>query len=423
MNTESPFPDHVVKTIRAQFPVLQKTFGDKTLCYLDNTATTQKPLQVIDAMDHFYRDHYSSVKRGVYQLSELTNVKYENTRKKVQHFINAKQPEEVIFTRGTTESLNLVAQSWGRANLQPGDEVIISALEHHANIVPWQMICNEKQAVLKVIPCNDKAELILEEYKKLLGPKTKLVSVNHISNATGTINPIQTIINLAKEYNAITCIDAAQSIAHMPIDVQELDCDFLAFSGHKMYGPTGIGVLYGKYHLLANMPPYQTGGEMIEQVTFAKTTFAAPPSRFEAGTPAIAEVIGLGEAISFIQDTGLATIGQIEHELLQIAEQKLAAIPGLVVIGQAEQKASLISFVLHTDAQKNTLIHPHDAAMIFDEEAIAVRTGHHCAQPVMDRFKVPATIRASFAVYNTPQEIDALVDCIHRVIKIFKWSS
>ncbi|MGL1934588.1 MAG: cysteine desulfurase [Fibrobacterales bacterium] len=401
-----------VEKIRNDFPILKKTYGDKPLVFLDNTATTQKPQSVIDCLSDFWTNNYSSVGRGVYRLSENTTQGFEQTRQKVAEFINANRPEEIVYTRGTTESLNLIAASWGKANLQEGDEIIISALEHHANIVPWQLIAQDKGAILKVIPCNDDAELIMEEYKKLLSPKTKIVSVTHIANSTGTINPIKEIIDLAHEVGAVVSIDGAQSIAHEAIDVQALDCDFFSFSGHKMYGPTGIGVLYGKYDLLAAMPPYQGGGEMIDTVTFEQSTYTTPPHRFEAGTPAVAEVLGLGKAIEYLQEIGLDAIAVYEHELLEYATEKLSQIEGLRIIGTAKEKASLISFTLKA-------AHPHDAAMIFDEEAICIRAGHHCAQPVMDRFGVPATNRASFSFYNTTEEIDVFVKAIERVNFLF----
>jgi cysteine desulfurase/selenocysteine lyase len=401
-----------VEKVRKDFPILKKTYGEKPLVFLDNTATTQKPQSVIDVLTDFLTNNYSSVGRGVYRLSENTTQAFEQTRKQVADFINAERPEEIIYTRGTTESLNLIAHSWGKANLQQGDEIIISALEHHANIVPWQIIAEEKGAHLKVIPCNDDAELIMDEYKKLLTPKTKIVSVTHIANSTGTINPIKEIIDLAHEVGAVVSIDGAQSIAHEAIDVQALNCDFFSFSGHKMYGPTGIGVLYGKYDLLAAMPPYQGGGEMIDTVTFEKSTYTTPPHRFEAGTPAIGEVIGLGKAIEYLQEIGLDAIAAYEHELLEYATEKLSQIDGLTIIGTAQEKASLISFTLKA-------AHPHDAAMILDEEAVCIRAGHHCAQPVMDRFGIPATNRASFSFYNTTEEIDILVKAIERVNFLF----
>lgn len=414
-----------VLELRRQFPVLNRMYGDKPLTYLDNTATTQKPLTVIEAMDRFYRTHYSSVKRGVYQLSEETNTLFEATRSKVQKLIHAERTEEIIFTRGTTESINLVAASWGRASLQEGDEILISAIEHHANIVPWQVIAEEKKAVLKVIPCDDRGVLDQQEFLKLLSSRTKITAFNHISNALGTINPIAEMTTAAKKAGSLVLIDAAQSIAHTHLDVQALDCDFMAFSGHKMYGPTGIGVLYGKYDLLASMPPYQTGGEMIDRVTFEKTTFAAPPSRFETGTPAVAEVIGLGKAVDFLQETGIDNIAAWEHHLLEDATEqfgKFIQSRSAEIIGTSPDKASLISFILlNPEAKERELIHAHDAGMIYDEEAIAVRTGHHCAQPVMDRFQVPATIRASFAVYNLPEETRRLIKATDRVINLFSY--
>jgi cysteine desulfurase / selenocysteine lyase len=402
----------ISEDIKLRFPVLANTYEGKPLVYLDSTATTQKPVSVIDAMDLFYRHQYSSVKRGVYRLSESTTQAYEATRIKIQKFINAPECEDIIYTRGTTESINLVASSWGRWQLQPGDEIILSALEHHANIVPWQMIAQEKGALIRVIPCFDNGELDLEAYKQLLCARTKMVAITHVSNALGTVNPIIEICRLARTVGACTLVDAAQSIAHNPIDVQAIDCDFLAFSGHKMYGPTGIGVLYGRSHLLQNMPPYHGGGEMIEKVTFAQTTYAPPPARFEAGTPPIAEVIGLGAAIDFLNEFSFTDLQAHEQMLLTYATQALQDHTTARIIGTAASKGGIISFVLPG-------IHPHDAGMLLDEDCIAVRTGHHCAQPVMDRFGVSATIRASFGIYNTINDVDVLIKAIQRVEKIF----
>lgn len=399
---------------RKDFPVLSKVMGERELelVYLDSTATTQKPQCVIDSQIEFLQKDYSSVKRGVYQLSEKTTQKFERTRKIVQEFIGAPREEEIIFTGGTTDSINLVAQTWGRANIQEGDEIILSQLEHHANIVPWQMLAEEKGAIIKVIPCDDDANLLLDEYAKLLSPRTKLVSVVHIANSVGTVNDVKSIIAQAKEVGAITLVDGAQSIAHEPLDMVDLGCDFFAFSGHKVFAPTGIGVLYGRYELLEVMPPWRGGGEMIDQVSFSGTTFAAPPARFEAGTPAIAEVIGLGVAIDYIREIGIQAIHDYEAKLHAYAKERLGQIEGLKFVGNAQRQSSVISFVIEG-------VHAHDTAMILDEEVIAVRSGHHCAQPVMERFKVSATTRASIAFYNNEADIERLVKAIHRVKKIF----
>lgn len=408
-----PYP---VDSIRAQFPVLvRNSSGDKPLAFLDSTATTQKPECMIEAMDKFYREHYSSVKRGVYRLSEQTTQAYEATRRNVAKFLNAASENEIVFTRGTTESINLVAWSYGRKFFKPGDEILISALEHHANIVPWQLIAEERGATIQVIPVDDNGDLILSEIPRLLKPGiTKMLAITHISNSIGTENPIAEIIRTVRELSPETkiLIDAAQSAPHLKMDVQALDCDFLAFSGHKMYGPTGIGCLYAKYAILDAMPPWHGGGEMIQKVTFHHTTYAAPPARFEAGTPPIAEVIGLGAALNWIQQIGIQEIRQHEMEMLDYALKQLEQVDGLHILGTPAKRGALLSFTL--DAA-----HPHDAAMILDEENIAVRSGHHCAQPVMDRFHVPATIRASFGAYSMPWEIDRLVQGIERVVKIF----
>ena len=408
-----PYP---VDSIRAQFPVLvRNSSGDKPLAFLDSTATTQKPECMIEAMDKFYREHYSSVKRGVYRLSEQTTQAYEATRRNVAKFLNAASENEIVFTRGTTESINLVAWSYGRKFFKPGDEILISALEHHANIVPWQLIAEERGATIQVIPVDDNGDLILSEIPRLLKPGiTKMLAITHISNSIGTENPIAEIIRTVRELSPETkiLIDAAQSAPHLKMDVQALDCDFLAFSGHKMYGPTGIGCLYAKYAILDAMPPWHGGGEMIQKVTFHHTTYAAPPARFEAGTPPIAEVIGLGAALNWIQQIGINEIYQHEMEMLNYALKQFEQVEGLHILGTPAKRGALLSFTL--DAA-----HPHDAAMILDEENIAVRSGHHCAQPVMDRFHVPATIRASFGAYSMPWEIDRLVQGLKRVVKIF----
>lgn len=405
-----------VDEIRQQFPVLALHDKDpKPFAFLDSTATTQKPEFVINAMDDFYRKHYSSIKRGVYSMTAQTTDAYESARKKVAKFINAQSENEIVFTRGTTASINLCAWSYGRKFLKDGDEIVISALEHHANIVSWQLIAEERRAKLKVIPVADDGDLILEKIPELVIPgKTKIVAFAHISNTIGTENPVKEMIRTIRKIDPAIkiLIDAAQSAPHVKIDVQDLDCDFLAFSGHKMYGPTGIGVLYGKYDILKEMPPVEGGGEMIDQVTFEKTTFALPPDRFEAGTPPIAEVIGLGAAIDWINNVGIDAIYAHEQEILQYAEEKLSGISGLHILGNPKRRGSLLSFTL--DAA-----HPHDVATLLDEDGIAVRSGHHCAQPVMKRFNVPATIRASFGAYTEKWEIDRLVEGLLRVNRIF----
>lgn len=405
-----------VDKIRSQFPVLvKKNNNPKPFVFLDSTATTQKPLPVIQIMDDFYREHYSSVKRGVYQISEKTTQAFEKTRKQIASFINAASENEIIFTSGTTASINLVAWSYGRKFLTSGDEILISALEHHANIVPWQLIAEERGAKLNVIPVSDDADLLLNSIENLIIPgKTKIVAITHISNVIGTINPIAEVIKKVRQLSPETkiLIDAAQSIAHLKIDVQNLDCDFLAFSGHKMYGPTGIGVLYGKYKILESMPPLFGGGEMIQSVSFEKTTFAQPPARFEAGTPPIAEVIGLGAAVQWIEETGIENIRAHESEILEYMLEQFKDIPEIQVLGNPKARGSLVSITL-----KN--IHAHDAAMILDEENIAVRSGHHCAEPVMKRFQVPATLRFSLGAYTEKWEIDRAILALKRVIKLF----
>lgn len=399
--------------LKAQFPVLNRPVDGKPLTFLDSTATTQKPLAVAEVMHRFYTEHYSSVKRGVYRLSERTTQLFEGARRKVASFIGA-QENEIVFTRGTTESINLVASAWGGAHLKSGDQIILSALEHHANIVPWQLVASRTGAQISVIPCDDQGNLDLHAYQSLLGPQTKVLAITQIANSIGTINPVREMIATLRQMapNAIAVVDAAQSSGHMAINVVDLDADFLAFSGHKIYGPTGIGVLYGKYERLLQTPPYQGGGEMIDEVSFEGSTFALPPARFEAGTPAIAEVLGLGVAIDFMLSLGWDEMARHEAELLEYGTQQLLQIPGLRLIGQAQHKAGILSFVLDC-------AHPHDIAMILDEECIAVRSGHHCAQPVMKRFGVPATVRASFGVYNTKEDIDTLVRALQRVVRIF----
>lgn len=404
--------DFDVEKIREDFPVLKQTVHGKPLVYLDSAATAQKPRVVIDAIRKFHEVDCANIHRGVHELSQRSTEAYEETRAKVKKFINSRSKNELIFVRGTTEGINLVTSSWGRRNVKEGDEIIISAMEHHSNIVPWQMLCEETGAKLRVIPMNDRGELILEEYAKLLGPRTKMVAVAHVSNALGTINPIKQMVEMAHEAGALTLIDGAQAAPHIKVDVQALDADFYTFSGHKVCGPTGIGILYGRSKLLNAMPPYQGGGDMIRTVTFEKTTYNDLPYKFEAGTPNIAGGIGLGAALDYLCRIGLDTIAAYEHELLVYGTEQLQQIPGLRLIGTARQKAAVLSFVIEG-------IHPHDIGTVLDRQGIAVRTGHHCAQPVMDWFNIPATTRASLAFYNTFAEIDALVAGIRKVKEIF----
>lgn len=402
-----------VAVIRKDFPVLAQKIHGHSLVYLDNAATAQKPLSVIERMDRFYRTEYATVHRGVYTLSQNATWECDLVREKCRKFLGAKKTSEIIFVRGATEAINLVAEGWGNKFLKEGDEIIISGLEHHANIVPWQQLALKKKLVLRVIPVNDLGELQLDEYRKLLSQKTRLVAVTHVSNALGTINPVRKIIERAHEVGAVSVIDGAQAAPHLKIDVQELGCDFYCFSGHKIYGPSGVGVLYGRQEILEQMDPYQLGGEMIESVTFESTKFAKPPFKFEAGTPAIAEIVGLGPALDYLHNLGLDLIADYEHLLLEEATEKLSGVEGLTIIGQAEAKSAVISFVLEG-------IHPHDIGTILDQEGICIRTGHHCAQPVMQRFGVPATARASFAFYNTREEIDILVRGLKKVREVFR---
>lgn len=401
-----------VEKIRNDFPILKELIHGKPLVYLDNAATTQKPQAVIDALNHYYTKMNSNIHRGVHYLSQEATTAYEKARVKIQNFINAKSDKEIIYTRGTTEGINLVAQSFVKPKLKEGDEIIISTMEHHSNIVPWQIICEEKKAKLKIIPITDEGEIIFEEFEKLLNERTKFVSIIHVSNTLGTVNPVKQIIETAHKHNIPVLIDGAQSIQHIPINVQELDCDFFTFSGHKIYGPTGIGVLYGKEKHLDNMPPYQGGGDMIASVTFEKTTYNDLPYKFEAGTPNIAGSIGLGHAIDFVSSVGIEAIAAHENELLIYATEGLSSIKGVRIIGTAKNKCSLVSFV--TDE-----VHPHDFGTILDFEGIAIRTGHHCTQPLMKRYNVPATSRASFAMYNTKEEVDVLVKGIYKVFEVF----
>ena len=405
-------PPFDVDKIRKDFPVLSTEARGKPLIYLDNAATTQKPWSVINRVYKFDSEEYGTVRRGAYHLSERATILYEEVRKKMADFMGAGNSKEIIFTSGATQSINLVAHSFGKKFIGSGDEIIISNIEHHANTVPWQILCEETGAVLKVIPVNDRGELIMEEYDRILGPKTKMVSVNHISNALGTINPIKEIISKAHSVGAKVLIDGAQSIPHMEVNVQELDCDFYAFSGHKMYAPSGVGGLFGKMEMLESMIPYVTGGDMIRQVTLEKSTFAGPPARFEAGTPPISQVIGLGSAIDYINEIGLDKIYDYEFNLLEYGEKVLSEVEGLRIIGTAEKKASILSF--HLDA-----VHPHDVVSLLDRDGIAVRGGHHCAQPTMQRFNVPATSRASVSFYNKYEELDALADSLRQAIKLF----
>ena len=399
--------------IKGDFPVLNRDFGGKPLHYLDSAATTQKPKAVLDAMDGFYREAYGTVRRGVYRLSEKATAEYEGTRKKVASLINAASEREIIYTSGTTQGINLVAYAYGRKFLKAGDEIILSRIEHHANIVPWQIAAEMTGAVIKVIPVDDTGALRMDEYARLLSPRTRIVAVNQVSNALGTINPVAEIIRLAHLAGAVVLVDGAQSIAHMPVDVRDLDADFFAFSAHKMFGPTGLGILYGKMGLLESMPPYQGGGDMIMKVTFEKTTYQAPPHRFEAGTPPIAEVVGLGAAIDYIRTVGLDRIAAHESALLEYGTALLKDIPGLRLVGTAAHKASILGFVLEG-------IHPHDIGTLLDAEGIAIRAGHHCAQPTMDRFGVPATARASLGPYNDASDLDALAAGIRKVIEVFR---
>jgi len=398
---------------RSQFSVLSQTINGHPLAFLDSSATTQKPLCVIEAMDDFYKTHYSSVKRGAYALSAQTTRKFEETRSKVAKFIDAQSENSIVFTKGTTESINLVAWSYGLANFEPEDEILLSVLEHHANIVPWQLVAKEKGAKIKVISCDDNGDLQVSELQNLLCEKTKIVALANIANSIGTVNPLAEIIPIIRKFapKAKILVDAAQGAGHSKISVKNLDCDFLAFSGHKIYGPTGVGVLYGKPEILENMPPWQGGGEMIDQVSFKGTTFAAPPARFEAGTPPIAEVLGLSAAIDWITETGMDKIIAHEKQITEYALTELKKIDGFRIVGNPKNRGAIISLTSH--------IHPHDIAMILDEEGIAVRSGHHCAQPAMERFGLVATLRASFAAYTEPWEIDRLCEGLKRAVLIF----
>jgi cysteine desulfurase/selenocysteine lyase len=401
-----------VERIRKDFPILHQEVYGKPLAYLDNAATAQKPQVVLDALRAYYTADNANVHRGVHRLSERATEAYEGARRQIQRFLNAAHPREIVFVRGTTEGINLVAQAYGRRALGPGDEVVITALEHHSNIVPWQILCEEKGAALRVVPINDTGEVDLEAYEKLLSDRSRLVAVAHVSNALGTIVPVKRMIEAAHRRRIPVLVDGAQAAPHLRVDVQALDCDFYTFSGHKTYGPTGIGALYGKTELLERMPPFQGGGDMIKSVSFEKTTYNDLPYKFEAGTPGIAGAIGLGVALDYLAGLGLDQVAAYEHELLAYATERLASLPGLRLIGTAREKAAVLSFVVEG-------VHAHDVGTILDREGVAVRAGHHCAMPVMTRFGVPATTRASLALYNTREEIDALIGALEKVREIF----
>ena len=401
-----------ISAIRNHFPVLKQTVHGKPLIYFDNAATALKPLPVIEAIQRYYSTESANVHRGIYYLSEKATAEYEGARGRVQKFLNASSVDEIVFVRGTTEAINLVASSYVRPMVHQGDEIIVSTIEHHSNIVPWQIVCNDTGAKLRIIPVNDAGELLLDEYEKLLNEKTKFVSIGHVSNAIGTVNPIKEMIEMAHRKEVSVLIDGAQAAPHFTVDLKDLDCDFYAFSGHKLYGPTGIGVLYGKSKLLEKMPPYHGGGEMISSVTFEKTTYKKPPHKFEAGTPSIAGTIGLAAAIDYITQIGLKEIEAYETNLLAYATNKISKVKGLKIIGNAQSKASIVSFVIDG-------IHPHDIGTILDQEGIAIRAGHHCAMPAMQRFGVPATARASFAFFNTKEEVDFLIQSLEKVIQLF----
>ena len=401
-----------VEKVRKDFPVLSQTVNGKPLRYLDNAASSQVPNLVIERGSEYLKKEHSNIHRGVHYLSQHATTAYESAREKVRKFINAKEAKECIFVRGCTEACNLIAYSYGRKFIGEGDEIILSQMEHHANIIPWQVLAEEKGAIIRVIPMNERGELIIEEYDNMLNERTKIVAVSHVSNSLGTVNPVKEMIATAHKFGVPFFLDAAQSVPHFPVDVQDLDCDFMTFSGHKLYAPTGSGVFYGKKEFLDKMPPYQTGGGMIRTVTFEKTTYAPIPDKFEAGTPAIAAGIGLGAAIDYLNSIDFEAAAKYEHELLEYATEKLSAIEGVRIIGTAKEKASVLSFTIEN-------VHPHDIGTILDQQGIAIRAGHHCAQPVMQFFDVPATARASFAFYNTREEVDVLADAVQKVIEVF----
>jgi cysteine desulfurase / selenocysteine lyase len=404
--------DFDVDKVRGDFPILKRTINGKPLVYLDNAATSQKPRAVIDAISRYYEEGNANIHRGVHFLSASATEAHEKARKTVQHFLHAADVREIVFVRGATEAINLVAQTYGRTHVGSGDEVLITGMEHHSNIVPWQILCQEKGAFLKVAPIDENGELLLDEFGSLLGPRTRIVALAHVSNALGTVNPVKRLIAMAHGRNIPVLVDGAQAAPHLAVDVQALDCDFYAFSGHKMYGPTGIGALYCKSALLEAMPPYQSGGDMISSVTFEKTIYNKLPYRFEAGTPDIAGAIGLDAAIQYLNHLGMDKVAAYEHDLLMYATEAVAAVPDVRLVGAAKERAGVLSFVLEG-------VHPHDIGTILDQEGIAIRTGHHCAQPVMERFGVPATARASFALYNTKEEVDVLVEGIRKVREVF----
>ena len=401
-----------VKRLREDFPILHTTARGRPLVYLDNAATTQKPRAVIDALVRYYERDNANVHRGVHELSERATLAYEAARAKVRRLLNAREDREIVFVRGTTEAINLVAQSFGRSRVGPGDEVLVTGMEHHSNIVPWQLLCQERGARLRVLPIDDAGELALDEFDELLGPRTRLLALVHVSNALGTVNPVRDIVAAAHARGVPVLVDGAQAVAHGPVDVQALGCDFYAFSGHKLYGPTGIGVLWARAELLEAMPPWQGGGDMIASVSFEKTTYNVIPYKFEAGTPHVAGAIGLGAAIDYLEAVGLEQVAAWEAELLRHAVEALEALPQVRLVGTARERAAVVSFLVDG-------VHPHDVGTILDQEGIAIRTGHHCAQPVMDRFGIPATARASFGLYNDHEEVEALVRALHRVFEVF----
>jgi cysteine desulfurase/selenocysteine lyase len=410
--TVTAAPELDVEQLRKDFPILSQRIRGKPLVYLDNAATSQKPRSVIDAVGRFYATENANIHRGVHFLSERATLAYEAVRAGVARFLNASSSDEIVFTSGTTEAVNLVAQSWGRSAVRAGDELLVTAMEHHSNLVPWQLLAAQTGAVVRAVPISDAGELDLDAFDRLLTDRTRLLAIAHVSNALGTVNPVRALVAHARQHGLVTLVDGAQSVPHLAVDVQELNCDFCAFSGHKVYGPTGVGVLYGRAALLERMPPWQSGGDMIEAVTLEASTFAPPPARFEAGTPKIAQVIGLGAALDYVAAVGLAPIGAREDELLAYATDRVSGLDGIRLVGTARHKAAVLSFVVEG-------VHPHDVAAVLDDEGVAVRAGHHCAQPVMSRFGVPATVRASFAFYNTPEEIDVLIRGLGRVRTLF----
>jgi cysteine desulfurase/selenocysteine lyase len=410
--TATAAPELDVGQLRKDFPILSERVRGKPLVYLDNAATSQKPRSVIDAVSRFYGTENANIHRGVHFLSERATLAYEAVRARVARFLNASSSDEIVFTSGTTEAVNLVAQSWGRSVVRAGDELLVTAMEHHSNLVPWQLLAAQTGAIVRAVPITEAGELDLDAFDRLLTDRTRLLAITHVSNALGTVNPVRALVAHARQRGLVTLVDGAQSTPHLTVDVQALDCDFFAFSGHKVYGPTGVGVLYGRAALLERMPPWQGGGDMIEAVTLEASTFAPPPARFEAGTPKIAQVIGLGAALDYVAAVGLAPIGAREDELLAYATDRVSGLEGIRLIGTARHKAAVLSFVVEG-------VHPHDVAAVLDDEGVAIRAGHHCAQPVMSRFGVPATVRASFAFYNTREEIDALIRGLGRVRTLF----